>query len=82
MNAKNTIAFVLAVIVAAMTHSYIAGIVVFVVVLVIASKMPNEFQKVADEIAKAIDQAKQGKGKPFQRVQQSQQDNQSMSVAE
>lgn len=63
MKSYSVIAFVIAVIVAAIAQNYFAGIVAFIIVSIFASKMPNEFQKIIDEIKKAIEQAKQGQQK-------------------
>ena len=75
MKSNNAIAFVIALIVGAISQSYFAGFVTFVIVSVLASKMPNEFQQIVDGIKQAIEQARQGqqKSKPAQSVQQAQQ---------
>ncbi len=71
MKSYSVIAFVIAVIVAAIAQNYFAGIVAFIIVSIFANKMPGEFQKIIDEIKKAIEQAKQAqqKSKPAQQSQ-------------
>jgi regulator of protease activity HflC (stomatin/prohibitin superfamily) len=63
MKTHSVIAFVIAVIVAAVAQNYFAGIVAFIGVSIFANKMPDEFQKIIDEVKKAIEQAKQGQQK-------------------
>lgn len=63
MKSNNAIAFVVALVVGAISQSYFAGFIAFVIVSAIAAKLPKEFQQVVDEIKKAIDQAKQDQKK-------------------
>jgi regulator of protease activity HflC (stomatin/prohibitin superfamily) len=63
MKSPGGIAFVSALIVGAISQSATAGVITFIIVFLIASKLPKEFQQSVDVMRKSIDQLKHGQHK-------------------
>ena len=63
MKSPSGIAFVIALIVGAISQSGFVGFITFIIVLIVASKLPKEFQQGVNETMKVIDQAKHGQQK-------------------
>ena len=60
MKAGGYIPIVVALVIGGLTQNFFAGIVAFIIVSVLANKMPDEFAKIVDALKKAAEQAKQG----------------------
>jgi len=54
-----------ALIIGGITHNFFVGFITFVILTVLASKMPDEFQKIVDAVKKAAGQARQGQQKTW-----------------
>ena len=82
MNPASFIPIIAGLIIGGMSQNFFAGFIAFVIVSVLARKMPNEFQKIVDALKKAAEQAQQQpKGKPAQMMQQAPPDARSKAVS-
>ena len=82
MNPASFIPIIAGLIIGGMAQNFFAGFIAFVIVSVLARKMPNEFQKIVDALKKAAEQAQQQpKGKPAQMMQQAPPDARSKAVS-
>ncbi len=66
MKPNSFIPIVVALIIGGISQSFFAGFIAFVIVTVLASKMPDEFQKIVDALKKAAEQVQQGQQQPKQ----------------
>jgi len=63
VKSSGIIPIVAALIIGGITQNFFAGFITFVILTVLASKMPDEFQKIIDALKKAAEQARQGQQK-------------------